>query len=60
MSEEILAEWTATDAEGDGGLPYVPPLAQFGAERETVPGLLAGIELVEGLGWSVVMWAVDR
>lgn len=45
MSEEILAEWTATDAEGDGGLPYVPPLAQFGAERETVPGLLAGITL---------------
>ena len=49
MSEEILAEWTATDDEGDGGLPYVPPLAQYGAERDTVPGLLAGIEIVAGL-----------
>ena len=49
MSEEILAELTATDDEGDGGLPYVPPLAQYGAERETVPGLLAGIEIVPGL-----------
>lgn len=45
MSEEILAEWTATDAEGDGGLPYVPPLAQFGGARQTVPGLLTGITL---------------
>ena len=49
MSEEILAEMTATDAEGDGGLPYVPPLAQFGGERETVPGLFAGLQLVENL-----------
>lgn len=49
MSEEILAELTATDAEGDGGLPYVPPLAQYGEERETVPGLLAGVQLVGSL-----------
>lgn len=49
MSEEILAEWTATDAEGDGGCPYVPPLAQYGEERETVPGLLAGVQLVGSL-----------
>ena len=60
MSEEILAEWTATDAEGDGGLPYVPPLAQFGAERETVPGLLAGIELVEGLGAAEIRDGMAR
>ena len=48
-NEELLAELTATDDQGDGGLPYVPPLAQFGAERETVPGLLCGVQLVEGL-----------
>lgn len=55
MSEEILAEMTATDAEGDGGLPYVPPLAQFGGERETVPGLFAGLQLVENLQSPYVM-----
>ena len=47
--DEILVTFTATDAQGDGGLPYVPPLAQFGAERATVPGLLCGVQLVEGL-----------
>lgn len=48
-SEEILAQLTTTDALGDGGLPYVPPLAQFGTNRNTVPGLLTGVELVDGL-----------
>lgn len=44
-SEEILAHLTTTDALGDGGLPYISPLAQFGAGRVTVPGLLTGITL---------------
>lgn len=44
-TEEILASLTTTDAFGDGGLPYIPPLAQFGNGRETVPGLLTGITL---------------
>ncbi len=48
MSEEILAELTATDAEGDGGLPYVPPLASA-----NTPGLIHTIRPSGSTTWSM-------
>lgn len=48
MSEEILAEMTATDAEGDGGLPYMPPLAS-----EAAPGLISSVLPSFKYSWGV-------
>lgn len=54
MSEEILAEMTATDAEGDGGLPYVPPLAS-----DATPGLIHAVRPSYCYSWSVNSGAVE-
>lgn len=54
MSEEILAEWTATDDEGDGGLPFVPPLAS-----DNTPGLIHTIRPSGSRTWGMTDGAAE-